>query len=138
MKKSILFCILAMFVGLGATQAQGTQTPTLSEQLEQQNQELQQKLDAQNQALQQKIEEQNQELQKKLSEQTTTAAPMNFDNLSENVAKNVQKRLDETRREEEWKHQNMRKLARAAVYGGIAILFAVFSFVKKRKSARKK
>lgn len=59
---------------------------------------------------------------------------MNFDNLSDSVTKNVQKRLDETRRAEEWKHHNRRKMARAAVYGLVAILFVVFSFFNKRKS----
>ncbi len=68
----------------------------------------------------------------------TTPPTVNFDNLSDSVTKNVQKRLDETMRAEEWKHKNMRQVARGAVYGIVAILFVAFSIFNKRKSKRRK
>lgn len=68
----------------------------------------------------------------------TTPPPVNFDNLSESVTKNVQKRLDESRRDAVSKQHSRKQMVRGAVYGIVAIVFVAIAFFNKRKSARRK
>jgi len=66
-----------------------------------------------------------------------SAPTMNFENLSENISKNVQKKLEKNRRDEISKEINSRRLARAAVYGLIALFGGGIAWFKKRKSGKK-